>query len=132
MKRSSAPESKDIGLALFTPKQYARLLSNGKRSAGRLTAGQQKIDYHPVVKLIDPVTNAVWLVTEIDPTNPTIATGLIDLGDRNPSVGEIDLRSLVRSGRVRDLGVRADNTFRSAGRLSSYVQTAKAIGRVIA
>ena len=124
--------ARDIGLALVTPHQYARLLENGKRSAERRTAGRKKIDYHPVVKLVDPISNAVWLVTEIDPIVRHKAMGLIDLGSGIPEVGEIDLRDLVPQRQGSELAVRADPAFKSAGRLSSYAQTAQAIGRVIA
>ena len=131
-QRPVAELSRDIGLALFNPHQYARLLENGKRSAERQAHGQKKIDYHPVVKLIDPISNAVWLVTEIDPTLRHIAVGLIDLSSGAPAVGKIDLRDLVSQRQSGELAVRPDPTFKSAGRLSSYAQTAQAIGRVIA
>lgn len=131
-ERPLAHMARDLGLRLFTPHQYARLLDNGRRSAERLASGQKKIDYHPVAKLVDPISNAVWLITEIDPEQRYRAAGLIDLGSGSPDVGEIDLRSLIPAEKSGDLAVRPDPAFKSAGRLSSYLQTAQAIGRVIA
>lgn len=131
-ERLRAQPPRDVGVALFTSHQYARLLENGKRSAARQATGRKKIDYHPVVKLIDPISNAVWLVTEIEPIRRTKAVGLIDLGAGTPTVGEIDLRDLATRHQGSELAVRPDPAFKSAGRLSSYAQTAQAIGRVIA
>ena len=131
-ERPPAHMARELSLRLFSPHQYARLLDNGRRSAERLASGQRKIDYHPVAKLMDPISNAIWLITEIDPEQRYKAHGLIDLGSGAPDVGEIDLRDLIPAQKGGELAVRRDPTFKSAGRLSSYLQTAQAIGRVIA
>jgi hypothetical protein len=59
-----------------------RLLANGAKSA----AGED-IDPVPVVKLFTPDANATWLLTELDPDNPTLAFGLCDLGLGSPELG---------------------------------------------
>lgn len=130
--RLTALERADVGRRLFTPSHYDHLVENGKRSAEREAAGLRKIDYHPVVKLIDPVSNSIWLISEINPARRNMAVGLIDLGMGTPEIGDVDLRELVGSRRDRTLAIRTDSSFKSAGRLTSYAQTAKAIGRIIA
>jgi len=122
----------DVGQTLFAPHQHARLLENGKRSADRKTAGLRKVDYYPVAKLIDPISNSIWLVTEINPTKPNMAIGLIDLGTGAPEIGRIDLLKLVSLRQGADLSIRTDTAFKAAGRLSSYAHTAQAIGRITA
>ncbi len=98
----------------------------------RAAAGRPKIDYHPVVKLVDPVSNSIWLVSEITPSRRNMAVGLIDTGIGSPKLGDIDLLELALHHRGTDLAIRVDTNFKSAGRLSSYAQTAQAIGRIIA
>ena len=64
--------------SFITDQQFELLLANGR--LGR--ACQEKdeaFDPRPVVKLFTPDAGATWLLTEIDPEAPDIATGLCDL-----------------------------------------------------
>ncbi len=82
----------------------------------------------PVVKLFTPVSNATWLLTELDPADPDVAFGLCDLGLGCPELGYVRISELqsVR-GRLgplveRDLHFTADRT------LSEYAAAARGRG----
>lgn len=113
--------------ALFTSTQRQRLLANGRRSA----TGKD-IDPHPVVKLFLPDGRATWLLTELDPTTPTRAFGLCDLGFGAPELGYVDLNELARLRGCQRLPVERDRHFVAGQPLSAYASAARAAGRVTA
>jgi hypothetical protein len=61
---------KGTTMKLLTNAQTAELLANGVASA----QGKDH-DPKPVVKLFTPVSNATWLLTELDPADPDVAFG---------------------------------------------------------
>ena len=65
-------------MELLTHAQREQLLANGYAQRAAQEAGDE-LDFQPVVKLFTPVTNATWLLTELDADNDT-AFGLCDLG----------------------------------------------------
>lgn len=72
-------------MKLFTDDQYQQLLQNGS---------DPDKDHPPVVKLVLPNTRCVWLLSEIDPENKSIAFGLCDLGMGFPELGYVSLDEL--------------------------------------
>ncbi len=72
-------------MKLFTNQQYQQLLKNGY---------EPDKNHPPVVKLVLPGTNCVWLLSEIDPDNKSIAFGLCDLGMGFPELGYVSLEEL--------------------------------------
>lgn len=72
-------------MKLFTDQQYQQLLKNGY---------EPDKNHAPVVKLVLPGTNCVWLLSEIDPDNKSIAFGLCDLGMGFPELGYVSLEEL--------------------------------------
>ncbi|HHT9121247.1 MAG TPA: DUF2958 domain-containing protein [Candidatus Wunengus sp. YC63] len=76
-------------MKLFTYHQYKQLLENGKPE-------NRDKDHPPVVHITLPGTKAEWLLSELDPENPTIAFGLCDLGMGFPEMGYVDLNELLR------------------------------------
>ena len=60
-------------MELFTPEQYNKLLLNGNPV-------NRDQDHAPVAMLTLPGTAMVWLISEIDPEETTLAFGLCDLG----------------------------------------------------
>ena len=51
-------------------------------------------DHPPVVKLFSIASSATWLLSELNPFEPTIAYGLCDLGMGFPELGYVSLEEL--------------------------------------
>ncbi|MFN8343966.1 MAG: DUF2958 domain-containing protein [Spirosomataceae bacterium] len=51
-------------------------------------------DHPPVVKLFSIAGNATWLLSELNPMEPTVAFGLCDLGMGSPELGYVSLEEL--------------------------------------
>jgi hypothetical protein len=114
-------------MKLLTNAQTAELISNGT-----VSARGENHDPKPVVKFFTPVSNATWLLTELDPADPDVAFGLCDLGLGCPELGYVRISELqsVR-GRLgplveRDLHFTADRT------LSEYAAAARSAGGISA
>ncbi len=112
-------------MKLLTNAQIAELLANAA-----VAARGEDHDPKPVVKLFTPVSNATWLLTELDPLDPDLAFGLCDLGLGCPELGYVRISELesVR-GRLgplveRDLHFTADRT------LSEYAAAARRFGAI--
>ena len=61
----------------LSDEQVRRLAANG-RASREFEARDELFDPPPVVKLFTPDAGATWLLSEIDPADPTIAFGLCD------------------------------------------------------
>lgn len=72
-------------MKLFTDQEYQQLLKNGY---------EPDKNHAPVVKLVLPGTSCIWLLSEIDPDNQSIAFGLCDLGMGFPELGYVSLDEL--------------------------------------
>jgi hypothetical protein len=111
--------------ALLTAAHRQQLLANGRR-----TAQGEEIDPPPVVKLFLADGAATWLLTELDPSEPTRAFGLCDAGLGSPELGYVCLLELAAlRGRLR-LPVERDIRFRAIHPLSAYAAEARAAGRI--
>ncbi|WP_437871387.1 DUF2958 domain-containing protein [Methylorubrum extorquens] len=114
-----------MAIQLLTAALRQQLLANGRRTARR-----KAIDPFPVVKLFTADANATWLLTELDPAEPTRAFGLCDAGLGSPELGYVCLLELAAlRGRLR-LPVERDIHFRADRSLSSYAAAARAAGRI--
>ena len=76
-------------MTLLTDSLRAKLEANGRKAGNN--AGT---DFWPVVKLFTPLAQEVWLLTEIDPTDPDRAFGSYDPGDGEPELGHVSLSEL--------------------------------------
>ena len=112
---------------LLTGAQRAKLLANGRKSA----AGRD-LDPRPVVKLFLADAHATWLPTELDPTEPTRAFGLCDLGLGCPELGYVDLTELVALRGYLKLPLSRDVNFQPDRPLSAYTSQARNAGRITA
>lgn len=111
--------------ALLTAAHRQQLLANGRR-----TARGEEIDPPPVVKLFMPDGAGTWLLTELDPAEPTRAFGLCDIGLGSPELGYVCLLELAAlRGRLR-LPVERDIHFCADRPLSAYVVEAQAVRRI--
>lgn len=117
-------------MMLLTKELERKLLANGK-AQNAVRGTDQVMDFEPVVKLFYPAGSATWLLTELDPENPTIAFGLCDLGMGFPELGYVDLDEL-RSFRGRaGLSIERDLWFRAKGPLSQYAEAASVHGSIM-
>jgi hypothetical protein len=116
--------------ALFTKAQHEQLLDNGRRQAAvKGTSGE--FDFHPVVKLFNPVGAATWLLTEIDPDDNTVAWGLCDLGMGFPEFGTVSLTELASCRGRLGLGIERDCHFKARGPISAYIAAANKAERIV-
>ena len=112
---------------LLTAAQRQKLLANGRRSA----AGRD-LDPRPVVKLHVADGHAAWLLTELNPADPTRAFGLCDLGLGTPELGYVDLTELVGLRGYLKLPLSRDVYFHPDRPLSAYAADAREAGRITA
>jgi Protein of unknown function (DUF2958) len=116
--------------ALFTKAQREQLLDNGRRQAA-VKGTSDEIDFHPVVKLFNPVGAATWLLTEIDPDDETVAWGLCDLGMGFPEFGTVSLIELADYRGRLGLGIERDRYFEARGPISAYIAAAYKAERIV-
>ncbi|MBW4036823.1 MAG: DUF2958 domain-containing protein [Proteobacteria bacterium] len=115
---------------LVTEEQRVAMLSNGRDYARNPHFNPQ-----PVVKLFDPLGGATWLLTDLDPDEPDMASGLCDLGMGYPELGSVGLseleaiRTLPNRGGV---GIERDRFFRPSMTISEYADEARRNQRISA
>ncbi|WP_298700177.1 DUF2958 domain-containing protein [uncultured Variovorax sp.] len=113
----------------LTDEQVERLVANGRESRA-YQARDELFDPLPVVKLFTPDAGATWLLTEIDPDEPSMAFGLADLGLGFPELGFVSLDELATvRGHLR-LPIEQDTGFRANQAVSAYAAAARAAGRI--
>lgn len=61
---------------------------------GRDMLNGREDDHPPIVKLFSIAGSATWLLSELNPFEPTIAYGLCDLGMGFPELGYVSLEEL--------------------------------------
>jgi Protein of unknown function (DUF2958) len=109
-----------------------QLDANGRVNQARISAGEDTIDYPPVVKLFTPDAGATWLLSETDPDEPDIAFGLCDLGFGYPELGSVSVTELRAVRGKLGLPVERDLHFKPEGSLSDYADRARAVGGIVA
>jgi hypothetical protein len=116
-------------MAIISPEITTQLLANGLlQQKLKGTAGE--MDFRPVVKLHAAESDAIWLLTEIDPDDPDIAFGLSDLGMGYPEIGSVSLAELEAVGGPLGFKVSADPAFAVSKPLSAYAREARQLGRI--
>jgi len=115
-------------IMLITEEQRTIMLANGREYARN-----PDFDPVPVVKLFDPLGNGTWLLTDLDPDDPDIASGLCDLGMGFPELGSIRITELVSIRTMpnrRGIGIEQDRSFRPAKPISEYADNARRNQRI--
>ena len=107
-------------MKLLTQQQFEQLKTNGSDQ-------NREKDHFPVVKIFLPGTNCTWLLTEIDPEEPTIAFGLCDLGMGFPELGNVSLEELENTVVRGIYRVERDHTFAAKYPLSVYAEAARMV-----
>ena len=105
-------------MKLLTQQQFEQLKTNGSEQ-------NREKDHFPVVKLFIPGTGCTWLLTEIDPEEPTIAFGLCDLGMGFPELGYVSLEELESTVIHGIFRVERDHHFTARYPLSIYTKAAR-------
>ena len=108
-----------------------QLAENGRINQARIAAGEDTIDFEPVVKFFTPDAGATWLLTEIDPEDPDIAFGLCDLGLGFPEIGSVRLSELCAVRGRLGLPVERDLHFTADATLSTYAERARQAGGIV-
>lgn len=113
-------------MKLLTNDLRDQLLRNGRanRREDGLPREEDAIDHKPVVKLFTPDANCTWLLTELDPTEPSEAFGLCDLGMGYPELGYVSLSELESVRGPLNLPVERDLHFVATHTLSVYARAA--------
>ena len=110
---------------LITEELYQRMVENWRKSQS-----DEDHDPIPVVKLFTPDASATWLLTEINPDDPSAAFGLCDLGHGFPELGYVSLKELATIRGKLGLPVERDLHFKGQHPLSVYAYRAQQAGRI--
>lgn len=127
----SAESGHDDGLTLFPAAVIAKMLENGTMNRDRcLNHGGETVDMKPVVKIFNPLGAATWLLSEIDPDEPSVAFGLCDLGFGTPELGSVSIDELI--GYRSRIGTRLERDvhFVAKKTLTEYWEEARAAGAI--
>ena len=108
-----------------------QLAANGFENQARIEAGEDTIDFEPVVKLFTPDGGATWLLSETDPEDPDIAFGLCDLGLGYPELGSVRLSVLMAHRGRLGLPIERDLHFKANAPLSTYAERAREAGGIV-
>ncbi|MEA3253286.1 MAG: DUF2958 domain-containing protein [Pseudomonadota bacterium] len=111
-------------MKLLTTSIREKLLRNGRINAALIEEGREQADFLPVVKLFTPDANCTWLLTELDPEDPDIATGLCDLGLGFPELGPVRISELESVRGAFGLPVERDRHFAPVHTLLTYARAA--------
>lgn len=115
---------------LLTKALRDKLISNGKRQA-TVKGTSAEFDFEPVVKLFYPAGAATWLLTEIDPSDETVAWGLCDLGMGCAEFGTVSLTELAAFRGRLGFRIERDLYFKARGPISAYIKASSAVGRIV-
>jgi len=114
-------------MKLFTTAIERKLHANGVAAQAN-----EDFDPKPVVKVFNPTGGATWLLAWTDPTDPTRAFGLCDLGMGSPELGYVSMTELQTVRGRFGLGMERDRWFTADKPLSGYAAAARAADRIIA
>ncbi len=117
-------------MKLFTKPQIEQLRKNGQANAERVAAGDDDIDFYPVVKLFMPDGAATWLLSEIFPDDPDIAFGLCDLGVGCPEFGTVRISKPESARGPLGLPIERDRHFKPTVTIGAYGLNAVWDGRI--
>ncbi|WP_441234503.1 DUF2958 domain-containing protein [Bradyrhizobium sp. 930_D9_N1_4] len=117
-------------MKLLTQAQCTQLLDNGRRQAA-VKGTPAELDFWPVVKLFNPSGAATWLLTELEPEEPSVAWALCDLGMGCPEFGTVSLDELAGFRGRFGLGIERDLHFSARGPISAYIEAANREGRIV-
>lgn len=86
-------------MVILTDDDVQKLLANGREQKAARARGEE-IDHKPVVRIFAVMSDAYWLLSELNPDDPDEAFGLADLRGGDAEMGDIyisELDNLYRS-----------------------------------
>jgi hypothetical protein len=83
-----------------------------------------------VVKLFTPDADCIWLLTELDPEDPTIAFGLCDLGMGFPELGSVSIAEFESARGQLGLCIECNLQFSPTKTISAYAAEAQQLSRI--
>lgn len=117
-------------MILITEEQRTLMLANG-----RAYARDPAFNPMPVVKLFDPLGHGTWLLTDLDPDDNDIASGLCDLGFGFPELGSVrisELQAMCRIHQRLGIGIERDRYFKPDKPIADYTLEARQRRRISA
>lgn len=118
-------------MTLIPPDQQQTLRINAVLREMYAARDMPTPDPKPVVKLFNPCGGATWLATELDRDGDTLF-GLADLGFGCPELGIFSLAEIMSVRLPFGLRIERDWTFATRHSLSTWAETARALGSIIA
>lgn len=114
-------------MQLLTPEQRETMLANGRHY-------QSDPDYEPqpVVKLFTPWGACTWLLTDLDPDDNDIASGLCDLGFGEPEIGSVRISEIESIRGPGGLRAERDVNFVANETIGTYAARARIDGQILA
>jgi hypothetical protein len=114
-------------MQLLTPEQRETMLANGRHY-------QSDPDYEPqpVVKLFTPWGACTWLLTDLDPDDNDIASGLCDLGFGEPEIGSVRISEIENIRGPGGLRAERDVNFVANETIGTYAARARIDGQILA
>jgi hypothetical protein len=112
-------------MQMLTPEQRETMLANGRRYQS-----DPGFEPTPVVKLFTPWADCTWLLTDLDPDDNDIASGLCDLGFGEPELGSIRITELESIRGPAGLRVERDLLFIGRKTIGEYAAAARIAGAI--
>ena len=109
-------------MLLFTKEITEKLVQNGQK--------EEYGNHVPVVKIFDPYSPSIWLLTEISPGAPDILVGLADLGFQCPEIGSVYRSDLENVRGVSGLPLERDMYFTTTVPLIEWAKVSSQIGYI--
>jgi hypothetical protein len=119
--------STEPSMQLLTPEHRETMLANGRRYQT-----DPDFDAIPVVKLFTPWGACTWLLTDLDPEDQDIASGLCDLGFGEPELGSVRISEIESLSGPFGLRAERDVNFVAKGTIGTYAARARIDGQIIA
>jgi len=120
LKHSTEPE-----MELLTQAHREKMLENG-----RTYQTDPSFEPMPVVKLFTPWTDCTWRLSDLDPDDHDVASGLCDLGFGEPEIGSVRISEIAGLRGPAGLRVERDLHFVAKKTISEYEQEARDAGAI--
>ena len=112
-------------MQLLTPEQRETMLANGRRYQF-----DPDFEPNPVVKLFTPWAACTWLLTDLDPDDDDIASGLCDLGFGEPEIGSVRISEIAGLRGPGGSCAERDVNFVAKETIVTYAARARIDGRI--
>lgn len=116
-------------MKLLTADLHASLLANHHAHLKAMASDKRSPDPVPVARFFNPVGQATWLASEIDPDG--VFFGIADLGFGCPELGSFSREELEAMRLPFGMRIERDLHFRGAFPLSVYAEASRQSGSLV-